>query len=88
MADKEVNKTAGKSDSYYDELVEIKLFKDNDKYQDDVYVAVNGVGMMVPRGKAVKIPRKYAIVLANSEAQDAYAASYIAEQIEKGKNIN
>jgi hypothetical protein len=78
-------KTTKKSDGYYDELVTIKLFKDSGKYADDVYVAVNGVGMIVPRGKEVQIPRKYAIVLQNSEAQDAFAASYIADQIKKSE---
>lgn len=79
-------KTAAKSSNYYNELVEITLFKDTGKYKDDVFVAVNGVGMIVPRGKTVKIPRKYAIALKNSEAQDAFAQNYIAEQIEKGEN--
>ena len=78
-------KTVNKDKDYYNELVEIELFKDDDRYADDVFVAVNGVGMVVPRGKKVKIPRKYAIALDNSQAQDAYARNYIVEQIEKGK---
>jgi hypothetical protein len=65
--------------NYYNELVKVKLFKDNDKYKDDVFVAVNGRGMIVPRGKEVEIPRKYAIALKNSEAQDSFAAEYSAE---------
>ena len=44
-----------------------------------MFVAVNGVGMIVPRGKDVKIPRKYAIALKNSEAQDSFAAQHISE---------
>ena len=68
-----------KKSSYYDELVSVKLFKDNDKYKDDVFVAVNGVGMIVPRGKEVEIPRKYAIALKNSEAQDSFAAQHCME---------
>ena len=71
--------TASKNGNYYNELVEVRLFKDNDKYKDDVFVAVNGVGMIVPRGKDVKIPRKYAIALKNSEAQDSFAAQHISE---------
>ena len=65
--------------NYYDELVTVKLFKDNDKYKDDVFVAVNGVGMMVPRGRDVKIARKYAIALKNSEAQDSFAVQHAME---------
>ena len=68
-----------KDQAYYDELVDIRLFKDNGKYADDVFVAVNGVGMIVPRGKDVKIPRKYAIALKNSEAQDSFAANLSQE---------
>ncbi len=64
---------------YYDELVSVKLFKDTERYRDDVFVAVNGKGMIVPRGKEVKIPRKYAIALKNSEAQDSFAAEYAAD---------
>ncbi len=64
------------SKDYYNELVKVNLFKDNDKYKDDVFVAVNGVGMLVPRGKEVEIPRKYAEVLRNSEIQDGYAVEY------------
>lgn len=68
---------AEKSKSYYDELVTVKLFKDNGKYADDLFVAVNGKGMIVPRGKEVKIPRKYAIAIANSEAQDSMTADFL-----------
>ena len=78
-------KTVNKDKAYYNELVKIELFKDDDRYADDVFVAVNGVGMVVPRGKEVKIPRKYALAIANSQSQDAYARNYIIEQIEKGK---
>lgn len=56
--------------AYYNEEVEVELFKDNGKYSDDVFVAVNGVGMVVPRGKKVKVKRKYALALENSRAQD------------------
>ena len=71
--------TAVKNKNYYNELVEVRLFKDNDKYKDDVFVAVNGVGMIVPRGVDVKIPRKYAIALKNSQAQDSFAAMHSAQ---------
>ena len=75
MAEKKEVKEVVKDDAYYNEKVKIKLFKDNGKYKDDVFVAVNGIGMIVPRGKEVEIPRKYAIALQNSERQDEYAVS-------------
>ena len=61
---------------YYDERVTVKLFKDNNRYKDDVFVAVNGVGMIVPRGVEVRIPRKYAEALKDSELQSSFAISY------------
>ncbi len=64
---------------YYNEYITVKLFKDNNKYKDDVFVAVNGVGMIVPRGIEVKIPRKYAEALFNSEQQNSFAAWYQAK---------
>ncbi len=67
------------SKAYYNEKVTVKLFKDNNKYKDDVFVAVNGVGMLVPRGVEVEIPRKYAIALANSEKQSGFAVDYQAK---------
>ena len=74
--------------SYYNEKVTVKLFKDNGKYKDDVFVAVNGVGMIVPRGVEVKIPRKYAIALANSEKQASFAVEYQAKlQNESSANL-
>ena len=76
---KEVKKEVTHDTNYYNELVSVKLFKDNDKYKDDVFVAVNGVGMIVPRGIEVQIPRKYAIALKNSETQDSFAAQHCME---------
>lgn len=77
---KTVQKTEkkGKFDAnkYYNEKVKVKLFKDTGRYKDDVFVAVNGVGMLVPRGVEVEIPRKYAEVLMNSEKQASFAIEY------------
>ena len=38
-----------------EEYIAIKLFKDNDRYKDDVYVAVNGHNCLIKRGEWVKI---------------------------------
>lgn len=75
---KETKKEVVKDGKYYNELVTVKLFQDGDKYKDDVFVAVNGVGMLVPRGKEVQIPRKFAIALENSQKQSNYALQYCA----------
>lgn len=66
---------AKKAEAYLDEYVMVKLFKDNDKYKGDVYVAVNGQNCVIKRGEWVKIKRKFALVLNQSEIQDARTAS-------------
>lgn len=63
-----------------EELVEIMLFKDNGKYKDDVFVAVNGQNCVVQRGKPVKIKRKFAEVLRQSMDQDVSTAQLIARE--------
>jgi hypothetical protein len=65
--------------AYWNELVEVKLFKDNNKYKDDVYVSVNGENCVIKRGEKVKIKRKFAAVLDNSDLQD-YETSLLIEK--------
>ena len=62
-----------------EELVEIKLFKDAGKYKDDVFVGCNGETIAIKRGERVKIKRKFAEILDNSEHQD-YETSMLIEQ--------
>ncbi len=72
--------------AYYDEPVKVYLFKDNDKYKDDLFVAVNGESMMVPRGKEVEIPRKFANTIKYAEIQNGYATEYQIK-LQEGSNI-
>lgn len=68
-------------EAYLNELVAVKLFRDNDRYRDDVYVAVNGQNCVIKRGEWVKIKRKFALVLDQSEIQDMKTAEMLeAEQ--------
>ncbi len=85
MAKTAENKTQKSEQEYYNELVTVKLFKDNSRYRDDVFVAVNGVGMIVPRGIEVQIPRKYAEALKCSEIQDGFAVEYQTKLQEQSK---
>ncbi len=62
-----------------EELVEVKLFKDNNKYKDDVFVQVNGENCVIKRGERVKVKRKFAEVLDNSDMQD-YETSLLIER--------
>lgn len=57
--------------------VSVKLFKDNGKYKDDVFVGVNGNGIYMKRGERIDIKTKYAEVLDNSEHQDYETAQMI-----------
>lgn len=65
--------------AYWEELVEVKLFKDNNKYKDDVFVSVNGENCVIKRGVRVKIKRKFADVLDKSDMQD-YETSMLIEK--------
>ena len=68
-------------EAYLNEPVAVKLFRDNDRYRDDVYVAVNGHNCLIKRGEWVKIKRKFALVLDQSEIQDMKTAEMLeAEQ--------
>ena len=69
----------GESD---DDLVTIQLFRDNDKYKNDVFVAINGQSCLIQRGKPVQVKRKFARVLEQSMSQDI-AASELMDQEEK-----
>ena len=65
--------------AYMNEYVEVKLFKDNGKYKDDHVVGVNGELCHIKRGERVKIKRKFAEALDNSDRQD-YETSLLIEQ--------
>ena len=75
-----------------EEYVEGKLFKDNGKYKDDVFVSVNGENCLIRRGERVRIKRKFAEVLDNSDKQDYETSRLIddksAEFEEKSNSLN
>ena len=90
MAEKKMNEvmTEGAvpySKEWFNELVPIELFKDNDKYKDDVNVTHNGIKIKIPRGERVMIKRKYALILDNSRDQDRYAANMIRNLLAESK---
>ena len=67
-------------ENYLNEYISVKLFKDNDRYKDDVYVAVNGQNCIIKRGEWVKVKRKFALVLDASEIQDMKTAEFIERE--------
>jgi len=66
--------------AWLEEKVPIRLFKDNDRYKDDVYVCVNGERLLIKRGENVEIPRKFALVLEQSAQQDTATANLIEQK--------
>lgn len=63
-----------------EKMVPIRLFKDNEKYKDDVFVAVNGRSFQIKRGETVMVPDYVAAVLEQSMAQDMATANLIEEE--------
>lgn len=76
---KVMSEEAKRAEDYWNEEVEIQLFKDGGKYKDDVYVAVNGQNCLIQRGKPVKVKRKFAEALRLSLEQDNETADMIRE---------
>lgn len=72
-------------DAYWNEYVEVKLFKDNGRYSDDVFVSVNGETCLIKRGERVKIKRKFAEVLDESDLQDYETAKLIERESSEDK---
>ena len=58
--------------------VRIKLFKDNSRYKEDLFVSVNGVNYKIRRGGEVEVPPEVAEVLEHSQMQDERTAARIA----------
>lgn len=63
-----------------EDLVSVRLFKDNDKYKGDVFVAVNGQSVLIRRGERVAIKKKFAEVLEQSLDQDQRTAGLIERE--------
>ena len=78
-ASEERKRFVEESNARGEEYVEVKLFKDNNRYKDDVFVQVNGENCVIKRGERVKVKRKFADVLDNSDMQD-YETSKLIEK--------
>lgn len=78
--DAEVKQEADVKQEQKEEMYEIRLFKDNNKYRDDVFVGVNGRGYIIKRGERVRVPAAVYEVLMNSMNQDEYTAKLIDQE--------
>ena len=65
--------------------VMIRLFRDNDRYKDDVTVEVNGRVWRIQRGVDVLVPRYVAEVVENSLSQDDRTAAMIQKESDEFK---
>ena len=79
-AQAKMREAAEQYEKYLNEYISVKLFKDNDRYRDDVYVAVNGQNCIIKRGEWVRIKRKFALVLDASEIQDMKTSEYMERE--------
>ena len=87
-ADERRLEAAKEYERYLNEYISVKLFKDNNRYKDDVYVAVNGQNCIIKRGEWVKIKRKFALVLDASEIQDMKTAEFIEREQKRFSEAN
>ena len=78
----EQKKANEEREAYWNEPVKVKLFRDNNKYKDDVFVSVNGENCVIQRGIEVEVKRKFADVLDKSDLQD-YETSMLIDKKSK-----
>ncbi len=78
--DEAARAAAKQYEDYLNEYISVKLFRDNDRYKDDVYVAVNGQNCIIKRGEWVRIKRKFALVLDASEIQDVKTGEFMERE--------
>lgn len=79
--------TTSKANHTGKKLVAIQLFKDSEKYKDDVFVAVNGKTWQIKRGERVEVPEDVAEVLERSMKQDAKTADLITRKSEEYRSV-
>ena len=63
--------------SWENQKVKIRLFKDNERYKDDVTVVVNGKVWRIQRGKEVEVPVYVWNVIKKGMEQDFNTATLI-----------
>ena len=73
----EQDKESDAEKAYMNEMVTMRLFKDNSRYKDDLYVAVNGENCVIKRGAWVKVKRKFAEVIDRSLIQDQLTGDFM-----------
>jgi hypothetical protein len=70
-------------EEYLEQRVPVMLYKDGDKYKDDVVLAINGERVQIRRGVQVYVKRKFAQILENQYRQQMVAANLQTELSEQ-----
>ena len=71
--------------SQWESTVKIKLFKDNDRYKDDLFVGLNGRRYNIKRGVEVELPKCVAEIIRLSEKQQRKTEALIDEISSRGE---
>ena len=69
--------TEAKEETKQKDTVKIKLFRDEGKYKDPLFVQINGRSFLIKRGEPVTVPVEVAAVVNQSLMQDGHAAQLI-----------
>jgi hypothetical protein len=80
------NKEIAAETERMNELVPVLLFKDSDKYKDDLPVGLNGKLYVIKRGVTVMVPRAVAEIVEHQLEQDNATAMLISQQSEQFAN--
>lgn len=72
-AEAKTEKPANPENDWLNELVTVRLFKDGEKYKEDVFVSVNSKTWLIQRGVSVRIPRYVALQLEANQRQELFA---------------
>lgn len=65
-----------------EKMVKIRLFKDSNKYKNDLFVGVNGRTFLIKRGVEVEVPESVARVIEDAQAQEIEAMRVMEELAE------
>lgn len=82
-ARKQRNRELAAETDRMNELVPVYLFKDNERYKDDLPVGFNGKLYVIKRGVTVMVPRAVAEIVEHQLEQDNATAMLIAQQAEQ-----
>ena len=79
MADKKEVGVASENVEVVSEKVEVYLPRLREEKNQDVWVCVNGKGILIKRGERVKVDPEYAEVLKHSEQADDVAYEFLSK---------